>query len=159
MEPTNLPYIDLGASPELLRQYALDHFGKKISSRASDETVIDRFREIYKEETGVTLPDVAPFDDDQDDEDDDDKPAEVKAEKPKPTFVTINVHDDENDPHPITVGVQFTAWRIRRNEDVKIPYRVYEALLNAKRTVINPETKQTKEVPTYPFSVVEFHFE
>ena len=34
-----LPYIDLGASEEVLRAYALDHFGKKIHPNAKGQTV------------------------------------------------------------------------------------------------------------------------
>lgn len=153
----NLPYIDLGCDAATLRKYALENFGKKISATAKDETVRVRFREIYKEETGIELQDVDPLDDHEDDEPEEGE--RQKEEKPQPTHVTINVQDDERDPHPICGSVNFVSYRIERNKDVKVPWHIYQSLLIAKRTVVDPDTKVSKEVPMYPFSVVDFHFE
>ena len=152
---SELPYIDLGCGADMLRQYALDHFGKKISPQAKEETVIDRFREIYKDETGVTLADIA---DVPEDKEEDETEAAAEIEKPKPIAVTINIQDDEKDTQPIVGSVQFVPYRIVRNTKVRVSIPILTSLQNAMRTIYNPKTMEAKEVPMYPFSIVEFHF-
>lgn len=155
MDTSKLPYIDLGCDTEDLKKYALEHFGKKIAANAHPETVISRFREIYKEETGITLQDIEDVDEFNED---DEEPVKQEKKKPTPSHVTINIQDDEKDPHPVCGSVQFVAYRIRRNEDVKVPYHIFLSLRDAKKTVLN-EKMEAKEVPAYPFSVVEYHFD
>ncbi len=158
IDTSTLPYIDLGASADVLRQYALDHLGKKISVNAKDETVIDRFAAIYEEETGVKLQRVDPIKDDEDEEDE--KPAETPAKPagPKPIAATIIVQDDEKDPGAICGSVNFVAYRIMRNVEVRVSIPILESLRNAKKTIYDPKTMTSKEVLAYPFSVVQFHF-
>lgn len=156
IETSSLPYIDLGCGSEALRKYALEQFGKKISVQAKDATVIDRFREIYKEETGVTLADIP--DENDEDEETDEVTEEEEEIKPKPIAVTINVQDDEQDPHPIVGSVQFVPYRIVRNVNVRVSIAILTSLQNAMKTVYNPQTMESKEVPMYPFSIVEYHF-
>jgi hypothetical protein len=163
IEPTNLPYIDLGAGADALRKFALEYFGKKISHQAKDETVIDRFREIYKEETGVTLADVEPDLDEDDDQDEGVEGAEgtiveETKPKPKPVAVTINVQEDEKDTQPIVGSVQFVPYRIMRNVNVRVSMPILTSLQNAMKTVYDPKTMESREVPMYPFSIVEYHF-
>lgn len=157
-EQASLPYIDLGCDPAILRQYALEHFGKKISIQAKDDTVVDRFREIYKEETGITLADIKTDDDGFDFDDDDKPPVQVVDNKPKPIAATINVQDDPIDPHPITGSVQFVPYRIVRNVDVRVSIPILNSLKSAVRTIYNPDTMLPKDVPTYPFSIIEYHY-
>lgn len=157
IEPSILPYIDLGCGADTLRKYSMEHFGKKISAQAKDETVIDRFREIYKEETGVTLASIDDVPDPDEDEETEDQ-EKAKDDKPKPIAVTINVQDDEKDPQPITGSVQFVPYRIVRNVNVRVSLPILHSLQNAMKTVYNPLTMESKEVPMYPFSIVEYHF-
>lgn len=153
MEPSSLPYIDLGAPPATLKQYALDHFGKKISAQAKDETVVDRFQAIYFEETGVQL---KPIEESADEADDNDKgQAEVKR---KPVAATIRVQDNPLDRGAIVGGVNFVSYRIMREVDVKVSIPVLEALRNGKTSLHDPETLEEKVVQTYPFSIVEMHY-
>lgn len=162
IEPSKLPYIDLGCDAEILKQYALDHFGKKISAQAKDETVVSRFKAIYFEETGVTLAEIADVsdpDEDDADEDTDETTTPAKDKKPQPIAVTIIVQDDEKDPHPIVGGVQFVPYRIVRNVEVRVSIPQLTSLRNAMKTVYNPETMEPKQVPMYPFSIVDHHFE
>jgi len=151
-----LPYVDLAFDAEALRQYTKDNFGKKIASNAKPETVVDRFREIYKEETGITLADIGP---DIDPEEEESAAVEQETDKaPKPIAVTINVQDDEKDPQPIVGSVQFVPYRIVRNVDVRVSIPILVSLQNAMKTVYNPKTMEAKDVPMYPFSIVEYHF-
>jgi hypothetical protein len=156
-----LPYIDLGASEEVLRAYALDHFGKKIHPNAKGQTVVDRFAAIYEEETGVKL---QPVENDfgEDDGDDTDVAAttdqENKPPERKPIAATIIVQEDEKDPAPICGSVNFVAYRIMRNVEVRVSMPILNSLRNAKKTVYNPKTMESKEVLAYPFSVVQYHY-
>lgn len=160
IDKSTLPYIDLGQDAETLRKYALEHFGKKISAIAKDETVVDRFQAIYEEETGVKLAPVDKTLGDDDDDDDEEKVAEQsKAAKPQPIAVTIIVQDDENDPGAICGSVNFVAYRIQRNKEARVSMPILESLRNAKKMVYNPDTMEGKEVIAYPFSIVEYHFE
>ncbi len=149
-----LPHIDLTAAPEALRQYAMEHLGAKIAANAKDETVRDRFKDIYFKETGIEL---APIDEPE--KKPAKKSAEKVAEKPQPIAVTINVQDDPLDPSPICGAVNFKSYRIMRNTDVRVSLPILESLRNAKRTIYDPENMNPKEVPMYPFSIVEHHFE
>ena len=150
-----LPYVDLAFDAEALRQYSKDNFGKKIAPNAKPETVVDRFREIYKEETGVTLADIGP-DVDPEEEEEEEAP---KDEAPKPIAVTINVQDDEKDTQPIVGSVQFVPYRIVRNVNVRVSIPILVSLQNAMKTVYNPKTMEAKDVPMYPLSIVEYHFQ
>jgi hypothetical protein len=155
IDTSTIPYIDLACGADTLREYALNNFGKKISPQAKDETVIDRFREIYKEETGITLADIK-----TDAEEEEDLPEKNPSgvEKPKPIAVTINVQEDEKDTQPICGSVQFVPYRIVRNVNVKVSIPILVSLQNAMKTIFNPKTMEAKEVPMYPFSIVEYHF-
>ncbi len=153
IDHNTLPYIDLGASTEVLREYAKEHFGKVIHPSAKPETVVDRFASIYFEETGVEL---APVEQPAGDGDGD--PKEDEPER-KPIAATILVHDDEKDPSPICGSVQYQAYRIKRNTNVRVSMPILETLKNAKKTVYDPETMVAKEVAVYPFSIVQYHYE
>lgn len=158
IDTASLPYIDLGAPADVLRQYALEHLGRKISPVAKDETVVDRFAAIYEEETGIRLQPVEPMKDD-DDEDEEEKPAaEKKPAAPKPIAATIIVQDDEKDPGAICGSVNFRAYRIKRNIEVRVSMAILESLRNAKKTVYDPKTMISKEVLSYPFSIVQLHY-
>lgn len=148
-----LPYVDLGNSVDVLRQYAQDHFGKRIPATAKDETVRDRFAAIYFEETGVKLAKV----DIVADEPDALIPDEPK--KRKPTHATIIVQDDEKDPGAVSASHNFVAFRIQRNVEVKVNISQLESLQHAKRTIYHPDTMEPKDVLSYPFSIVEYHYE
>lgn len=164
---SELPYIDLGADPATLRQYAQDHFGKKISPQAKDDTVKDRFKAIYFEETGVTLADVDPL------LDDDDFEADMVVDQPaatttaavttpavrQPIAATIIVQDDPMDPGAICGAVNFVPFRIMRNVEVRVSIPQLNALKMAVKTTYDPKTMAPKDVLAYPFSVVEMHFE
>lgn len=152
---SSLPYIDLGASPADLIKYAQEHFGIRIASNAKPETVVARFAGIYKEETGKTLDPVVDNDPDEDEDD-----VQEPAEAPKvPKYVTINIHPDEKDPHPVTGGANFRSFRVERNKDVKVPFWVYNSLKNAVTIKTDPKTMEKRPVQTYPFSVLEQHYE
>lgn len=177
IDKNSLPYIDLGADTEILRKYALDHFGKKISTNYKPETVAERFREIYKEETGIELQQVAAITDDPDVDNDDDvqgespdevhddlpevkkKPAKLVKQKRIPTHATIILQDDPTDPGDVKVGAQFVSYLIKRNVEVRVPIAVLNALKDAKQTLYNPKDMTSKEVLAYPFSVMEYHYE
>lgn len=154
----SLPYIDLGADPEILRKYAKDHFGKVIHPNAKGDTVVARFKEIYLEETGVSLADIDPEATDNDTDDDPDDATKAQQER-VPKFVTINIQDDEKDPSPVVGSVNFRAFRIVRNTDVKVSYAIFVALKNAIRDVLNEKGEVVKQVPYYTFSVVDKHYE
>jgi len=164
---SELPYIDLGADPATLRQYAQDHFGKKISPQAKDDTVKDRFKAIYFEETGITLADVDPLFNDDDFEADMviDQPAAtatVTAATPavrQPIAATIIVQDDPADPGAVSGAVNFVSFRIMRNVEARISIPQLNALKLAVKTTYDTSTMAPKDVLAYPFSVVEMHFE
>lgn len=161
---STLPYIDLGASEEALRAYALDHFGKKIHPNAKGKTIVDRFAAIYEEETGVRLQPVEDPDNGEEGDDDEDVAAAGAAtsKKPverKPIAATIIVQEDEKDPSPICGSVNFVAYRIMRNVEVRVSMPILNSLRNAKKTVYNTKTMESKEVLAYPFSIVEYHYD
>jgi hypothetical protein len=158
IDKETLPYIDLGASAEALRQYALDHFGKKISPIAKEDTIRDRFAAIYEEETGIKLQPVESLNDEEDEKEDEVKAESAKPAPPKPIAATIIVQDDEKDPGAICGSVNFVAYRIMRNTEVRVSMMILESLRNAKKTVYDPALKSSKEVQAYPFSVVQYHF-
>jgi hypothetical protein len=148
MSIENLPYVDLGCSADTLRKYCQDHFGKKISTNAKDETVVERFAQIYLEETGIAL---TPVTDSKDDD-------EEKTAR-QPTHATIVVQDDERDPSPVCGSVNFVAYRIPRNKEVKVPYKIVESLRHASKTIYDPDTMEPKQILSYPFSIIENHYE
>jgi len=149
MSIENLPYVDLGCSADTLRKYCQDHFGKKISTNAKDETVVERFAQIYLEETGIPLSPVTRSKDDDE---------EVKPAR-NPTHATIIVQDDERDHSPVCGAVNFVAFRIERNKEVKVPYKIVNALRHASKTVYDPDTMEPKQILAYPFSIIENHYE
>ncbi|MBF5091918.1 hypothetical protein F1640_18355 [Novosphingobium sp. NBM11] len=79
--------------------------------------------------------------------------------------VGIRFHktDDKRRSRDVTIGVNGDIYRCQRGVDVKIPYRVYLAVLDAKEHIavdsdeINPATgepfKVWEEVYSYPFTV------
>jgi hypothetical protein len=167
IEPSALPYVDLSNSADALRAYAQEHFGKKISANAKDETVRERFAQIYHEETGAALPaydpaaDKPPVDDD-DDDGDQDSPVHTATnppgtkEKKTPKYVVVNLQEDPSDIHDVKLGLNFRTYLIQRNVDTKIPFALLGVLRDSKRTVYNPKTMVAKEVPAYPFSILEY---
>lgn len=162
IDANTLPYIDLGAPADILRQYSMEQFGKKISATAKDETVVERFKAIYLEETGIELTVMpgsgAPEFDDEDEGDTPPAAAPQVAKKRLPIAATIIVHEDEKDPSPICGSVNFVAYRIKRNTEARVSMKILQSLKNAKKTVYDPETMESKEVLQYPFSIVEYHF-
>lgn len=165
----SLPYIDLGCGAEVLRKYALDNFGKKISPQAKDETVVDRFREIYLDETGITLADIEPEQELNFDDDGPEETTETVAKttaRPQPTAVTINIQEDEKDTHPAVGSHNFQTFRIVRGVDVRVSINTYHALKDAQKDVLIQKTaldgtviSTIKSVQTYPFSIVEWHYD
>jgi hypothetical protein len=142
---SELPFIDINSSPEVLRAYALEHFGKKISGAAREDTVRDRFAAIYFEETGKQL-----------------VPEVEEAPQPKkrePVAATIIVQDDPNDPSPVCGAVNFVAYRIKRNTEVRVSMPILRSLQCAVKTVYNPDTMEPREALQYPFSILEYHYE
>lgn len=79
--------------------------------------------------------------------------------------VGIRFHktDDKRRSRDVTIGVNGDIYRCQRGVDVKIPYRVYLAVLDAKEHIavdsdeINPATgeplKVWEEVYSYPFTI------
>lgn len=150
---SELPHIDLTAAPEALRQYAQDHFGKKISAQAKDETVVERFAQIYFEETGITLEGADPQGKK------DAPPAKKDPDiKKEPTHATIIVQDDDKDPGAICGSVDFVPYRIVRNVEVKVSNKILNSLRTAMKTIYDPETMAPKDILAYPFSIVELHY-
>ena len=162
IDPSTLPYVDLSNSPDALRLYAQEHFGKKIHPNAAEDTVRERFAKIYKEETGKIL---APYDPEADpalnnlDEDDDQQDATTTPAPKVPKFAVIVMQEDPLDPHDVKLGHNFVAYTIWRNEEVKIPHFLVSVLRDAKKEVFNPKTLEKKEVPAYPFSIVDLIYD
>lgn len=156
IDASTLPYVDLGNSPDALKEYAKTNFGKVISPLAKDDTVKDRFAAIYFEETGVKL---APVDIAPEEPDDEDEKSVTPAVKREPIAYTIVVQDDPLDTGAICGSVNFIAYRIQRNVEVKVSKLIYESLKNAVRTIYDPVTLEPKDIPYYPFSVVQVHYE
>lgn len=86
--------------------------------------------------------------------------------KGAPVAYTINITGNK-DLRQVPVGVNGHVTLIRCDTDVRVKPDVLEVLRNAKRTVIDEErddmgriTRATpREVPAYPTSIVETHFE
>jgi len=160
IDPNTLPYVDLSNSPDSLRAYAIEHFGKKIHPSAGDATVRERFGQIYKEETGRELPPYDPAaDQGSNDFDDDAEQSAATEKKREPKFAVVLLAEDEHDPHDVKLGHNFTAYLIQRNVETKVPYFMVNVLRDAKRMVFNPRTMEAKEVPAYPFSIVELIYD
>lgn len=79
--------------------------------------------------------------------------------------IIIQKTDDKKRPKDVTVGVNGEVFRIQRGQAVDVPYRVYEALINAVERAavpgdeINPFTQEPimvwEDVYSYPFSVIQ----
>ncbi|MBV5329138.1 MAG: hypothetical protein JZU65_16175 [Chlorobium sp.] len=152
---SEIPFIDFdAATAEELRKYCEDNFGKKIHVSAKDETVRERFAQIYLEETGNKVVRKDPlFDDDEVESEPDTK------KKPQPTHATIIIQDHEGDTSHVSGCVNSLTFLIQRNVEVKVRAEIVEVLRNAVRTVYDPITMAPKDVLAYPFSIIEYHFE
>lgn len=86
--------------------------------------------------------------------------------KGEPIAYTINITGNK-DLRQVPVGVNGFVSLIKCDTNVRVKPEVLEVLRNAKRTVIDEErddmgriTRATpREVPAYPVSIVETHFE
>jgi type IV secretory pathway VirB10-like protein len=80
--------------------------------------------------------------------------------------IVIQKTDDKKRPKDVTICVNGEVTRIQRGQEVDVPYRVFEALLNAKERAavpgdeINPFTQEPimvwEDVYSYPFSVIQY---
>jgi len=82
-----------------------------------------------------------------------DKPVAEEDLDRKKDWVTIVVQEDENDPHPVFVGVNGKNYWIRRGEPVPVPPEVATVLETAKQAGMDSKGKPTVK-HTYPFSIV-----
>lgn len=89
-----------------------------------------------------------------------------KGGKNEPVAYTINITGNK-DLRQVPVGVNGYVTLIKCDVNARVKPEVLEVLRNAKRTVIDEErddmgriTRSTpREVPAYPVSIVETHFE
>lgn len=87
----------------------------------------------------------------------------MHASKDPKVGLRFHKTDDKRRSRDVTIGVNGDIYRCQRGVDVKVPYRVYLAVLDAKEHVavdsdqINPVTgeplKVWEEVYSYPFTV------
>jgi len=71
----------------------------------------------------------------------------------KKDWVTVVIAEDENDQHPVFVGVNGKNYWIRRGEPVPVPPEVVTVLQDAIQVGMDSKGKTTTK-PTYPFSIV-----
>lgn len=83
----------------------------------------------------------------------------VKSSKDPKVTIMIPLSEKEGGDRPVPVGVNGKQMLLPRGKDIVIPYRYYEALLNAVKTehVQDPNDDQyeikSREVPAYGFQV------
>jgi hypothetical protein len=71
----------------------------------------------------------------------------------KKDWITVVIAEDENDQHPVFVGVNGKNYWIRRGEPVPVPPEVVTVLQDAIQVGMDSKGKTTTK-PTYPFSIV-----
>jgi hypothetical protein len=71
----------------------------------------------------------------------------------KKDWVTVVIAEDENDQHPVFVGVNGKNYWIRRGEPVPVPPEVVTVLQDAIQMGLDSKGNVTSR-PTYPFSIV-----
>ena len=71
----------------------------------------------------------------------------------KKDWITVVIAEDENDQHPVFVGVNGKNYWIRRGEPVPVPPEVITVLQDAIQVGMDSKGKTTTK-PTYPFSIV-----
>lgn len=71
----------------------------------------------------------------------------------KKDWITVVIAEDENDQHPVFVGVNGKNYWIRRGEPVPVPPEVVTVLQDAIQMGLDSKGNVTSR-PTYPFSIV-----
>jgi len=71
----------------------------------------------------------------------------------KKDWITVVIAEDENDQHPVFVGVNGKNHWIRRGEPVPVPPEVVTVLQDAIQVGMDSKGNATTR-PTYPFSIV-----
>lgn len=82
-----------------------------------------------------------------------DKPIAEEDLDRKKDWITIVIAEDENDQHPVFVGVNGKNYWIRRGEPVPVPPEVVTVLEDAIQVGMDAKGKITSR-PTYPFNIV-----
>jgi len=81
------------------------------------------------------------------------KPVAEEDLNRKKDWITVVIAEDENDQHPVFVGVNGKNYWIRRGEPVPVPPEVVTVLQDAIQVGMDSKGKTTTK-PTYPFSIV-----
>jgi hypothetical protein len=91
------------------------------------------------------------------DEQEDVKPAKkaVETVENKNKKVWIVIAEDPIDSQPAYVGVNGKSFRIKRGIPVEVPEYILYTLRAAKKSSFNPETKEWRQIDTFPFYVTE----
>lgn len=71
----------------------------------------------------------------------------------KKDWITVVIAEDENDRHPVFVGVNGKNYWIRRGEPVPVPPEVVTVLQDAIQVGLDSKGNTTSR-PTYPFNIV-----
>lgn len=89
---------------------------------------------------------------------------EVKDKEPVKTVVSgsdkkkkvwIVIAENENDKQPAYVRVNGRPFRIKRGMPVEVPEYILYTLRMAKRSTMDAETRQWRQIETYPFYITE----
>ena len=69
--------------------------------------------------------------------------------------VWIVIAENENDKQPAYVRVNGRSFRIKRGMPVEVPEYILYTLRMAKRSTMDAETRQWRQIETYPFYITE----
>lgn len=100
------------------------------------------------------------------DDDGSEQASDEIAETERPSHVTVNVFEMPNTPKDVHIIVDGYPRQFLKGKDVKLPYKVFTALDEAREITYEPKTNEDghtvmepTEAHTYPFGIVERHFE
>jgi len=69
--------------------------------------------------------------------------------------VWIVIAEDPVDSQPAFVSVNGKSFRIKRGIPVEVPEYILYTLRSAKKSQLNPETKEWRQIDTFPFYLTE----
>lgn len=167
-ETNHIPLVE--ATEDQLRTFATTILGLDIHHAAKTESITAKIKQAWTKDTIPVPNPVETSEAPAGTPPQNPNPAPVMTEAPKPAPRTnsskgdplvrmyMERSDKEGGDRPVPVSVNGSTMLIPRGEECDVPYRYYLVLINAVRTVFEPDDDgelQPRDVLAYPFRVVK----
>lgn len=82
-------------------------------------------------------------------------PQRVEAHDDGDEYVKILIAESEKDKEPVPIGVNGTVCLVKRGQVAEIRKKYARVLANAIEDKFDPQTMTSRQVPAYPFTLIE----